>query len=375
MGFVDDLLRRLKRLTAHYAHEPRAGGAGIVDYLNVRRPQRARRLFTDLFAPVLAADDPVLLRAPRPLPGLVQRVDLGGLWAALECFALLELTSAVQSALDARAADTLLDDVLKSPEALDGRRRMGEAAGAFLGSLPAEGGLLTAFLDLLNRERLSEAHRLAPGLGALVPLGPGFLRFIRDYLAVTEGCAGLAGVCGADSEATAERLGETADAMRPILGGTGGAASELPHLVPLTALHVGRHYGAVALMARDHGRPRPVLEALLGHFSACCAALGERVVASAGDAEGILGRLTLIMPALIVAGVVDDPECAPLFRAEWRRLVGLFEDCLAAAPGRSDAAELLDLIGGWYQLARTYDQEVAGLGGRLEELKIMLEAR
>ena len=370
MGILGDLLDRLRRLTAPGV---RGGGRGIVDYLNLRRPQRARRLFTALFDPVLAGDDPVLLRCPRPLPGLVSRVDVAGLWGALECFAFTRITAGVQRALDEQAADTLLDDVLKSPEALDWQRRMSVAAVRFLGDALADSDQLAAFLDLLNRERLVEARRQLPGLAGLAPLGRPFVEFVYGYLPVAGRCAGPLAVSAA--EADAERLAAAAGALRREMDGREPEGGALAHLVPLTALHVGRQYGAVALMARDHGRPRPVIEALLGHFSACCAALGRRVVSSAGDPDGILPRLTLILPALIVAGVLDDPESGPVFRAEWRRLAGVFEDCLAAAPGRSDGPDLLRLIGGWHQLARTYDQEVEGIGERLEELKIMLEAR
>ncbi len=374
MGVFADLLRRLRWAAVPGA---RGSGWGIVDYLNIRRPQRARRLFTALFDPVLAADDPVLLRWSPPLPGLVRRVDLAGLWAALECFAFTRLTAGVQSALDEQAVGALLDDVLKSPEALDGQRRMRIAAHRFLGGALLDGGELAAFLDLLNRERLIEARRQVPGLTGLAPLERPFLEFVHGYLPLAERCARPLAVCAA--EATAERLAQAADEMRRGLGEAAGPEA-LAHLVPLTALHVGRQYGAVALMARDHGRPRPVIEALLGHFSACCAALGERAVSNAAipdtiTPDAIIPRLTLILPALIVAGVLDDPESGPLFQAEWRRLAGLFEDCLAAAPGRSDGPDLLRLIGGWHLLARTYDQEVAGFGERLEELGKMLEAR
>ncbi|MEI6559112.1 MAG: hypothetical protein WCO00_11970 [Rhodospirillaceae bacterium] len=365
MGFVDDLLRRFRRLTTPGAGR---GRPAIVDYLNVRRPQRARRLFTDVFAPVLAADDPVLLRCPRPVPGLVLRVDLAGLWAALEVFALTDLSAGVQSALDERAADTLLDDVLRTPEALDGQRRMRDATVQALDGLLSRGGRgLGGFLDLLNRERLTEARRQAPALEAMAPLGPPFLAFVRDYLRLADRCPAALAAGAAGAEASAEGLGRAAEDFRRRLDGL-GAAPDLRYLVPLTALHVGRHYGAVALLLRDGGGARPVLEALLGHFSALCACLGEQGRRRVTDAEGSLGRLALILPALIVAGAPRDPECGPVFHADWLRLAGVLEGCLAAAPGRDDAPDLLRLVEGWHQLACTYDQEVAGIGRALAAL-------
>ncbi|MEI7609358.1 MAG: hypothetical protein WCJ64_18410 [Rhodospirillaceae bacterium] len=371
MGLFADLLRRFGRLA-----DPGPPGkrAGIVDYLNIRRPQRARRLFTALFDPLLAADDPVLLRAPQPLPGLVCRADLAGLWAALEVFALTELTAAVQSALDRRAADTLLDDVLKSPEALAGQRRMRDAAVQVLDAQLSGDHDLSAFLDLLNRERLAEVGRLVPGLAGPAPLGRPFLVFVRDYLAVAERCAGPLAACAAGVEGDADRLVHAAETLqRELTPGLQrpGAGPELAHLVPLAALHAGRQYGAVALMLRDHGRAPPVAAALLGHFSACCALLGERVTAGGGDSDGALARLTLILPALIVAGLLDDRESGPEIRTEMRRLAGMLTVGLDAAP--VPAPELLRLACGWFQLARTYDQEAGALGERLDALKEKVE--
>ncbi len=377
MGVFGDLLSRFRRPVAS---GPSGGGAGIVDYLNLRRPQRARRLFTALFAPVLAADDPVLLLCPRPVPGLVRRADLAGLWAALEASAFTGLTAGVQGALDAWATDTLLDEVLRSPEALAGQRRMRDAALRVLGGLLGGDGDLTAFLERLNRERLAEARRQVPGVRTLVPLGRPFLVFVLEYLAVVEHCSALLAACVADAETTAGRLAQAVGDMRGVLERSGAAVggagcSELVYLVPLTALHAGRQYGAVALMLRDQGWSGPVAEALLGHFSACCACLGERVASNAGGSEDVLGRLTLVVPALLAAGALDDAGGAAVFRADWRRLAGVFGESLATASGRADAPELLRLIGGWHQLARTYDQEVAGIEGGLAQLSELVEAR
>ena len=346
MGVVGDILRRLRGLCAPGSS---GSGAGIVGFLNVRRPQRARRLFTDLFTPVLAEDDPVLLRCARPVPGLIQRVDLAGLWVALECSSFTELTAGVQSALDEQAADTLLDEVLKSPEALEGQRRMRDAALRTLDELLQDGRDLSGFLDLLNRERLAEARRQVSGLEALAPLGRPFLRFVCDYLRVSERCAGQLAASNGDAEANT--------------------------FAALIALNVGRQYGAVALMLRDHGRPKPVVDALIAHFSACCASLGERLYGNAAISDDGLGRLTLILPALIVAGVLEDPESGAVFRSDWRRLAGAVEAGLAAAPARGDAGEVLRLAGAWHQLARTYDQEVEGIEQKLAELKSLVEGR
>ena len=366
---VSDLLRRWRRPGA--AGE--RGDGGFVGYLNLRRQQRARRLFTALFDPILAGDDPVLLHCQRPLPGLVLRADLAGLWAALGGHALGQLVPGAQTALDRRAVDTLLDEVLRSPEALDWQERMAAAAVRFLDEMLAESGdALAAVLDQLNGERLLalRSQSRSAEMAVPAPLGAPFLRFVRDWLPVAARSAPLLADCAAEGPA-----GHLAGIAAKFRCDVGGGDSELPDLPVLAALHVGRQYGAVALMLRDHGRSAPVMAALTGHFTACCAALAARVVASAADAEGLLPRLGLMLPALIVAGVPDDPACGPDFQAGWQRLAGVFEDCLAAASGRSDAPQLLALIGGWDQLARTYDCPVGAVGEGLAALKTMLEAR
>ena len=367
MGMVADLLSRWR--CPGVAGE--RGGGGFVGYLNLRRQQRARRLFTALFDPILAADDPVLPHCPRPLPGLVLRADIAGLWAALGVHALDQLAPGAQTALDRRAADTLLDEVLRSPEALEWQERMAAAAVRFLdGVLTEPGDGLAAVLERLNRERLLAIRGQSAAMVVPAPLGAPFLRFVRDYLPVAGRNASVLAGCVAEGPA-----GHLAGVAARFRRDVGAVESELPDLPALTALHVGRQYGAVALMLRDHGRSAPVMAALTGHFTACCVALAARVVASAADGEGVLPRLGLILPAVIVAGVPDDAVCGPDFHAGWQRLAGVFEDCLAAAPGRSDAPQLLALIGGWDQLARTYDRPAAAVGEGLAALKTMLEAR
>lgn len=382
----------------------------FVEYLNTRRPQRARRLFTDLFAPILVSDG-VLLRAKRPIPGAVQRADAAGLWAGFSRYGFPDLVAKVQGSLDAMAADALLDDVFKSPEAQELQRRMAEEAVRYLNRLLAEGRQVVTFLDFVNRKRLVEARRMALFLESLAPVDRPFLVFVRDYLAAGEACAAYLrhhlGEPGdgaitrpaetAWSELEAERRAETMIRAVEEMGETlvpSDCRSELPVLVALATLNVGRQYGAAALYVRESGSPDGVtayvVEALLGHFAACCVTIAEVLKAALklderlpgasvkltgremAEIDDVMHRLALVMPALIVGGILENRQTEPVFRYLWDELARFLGERLAvvvaqritvdvstrrnATLDHRDMVWLARLIWTWHQLARTYDQ-------------------
>ena len=106
------LANRLPRraVRALIAELPTTGSSGeraesarktLIEQLNRPRPNRARRLFTSLVEPLLT-DDPVLLEGggSESVPGLIQRADLAGHWAALLTGSFARLAYEVQARLD-----------------------------------------------------------------------------------------------------------------------------------------------------------------------------------------------------------------------------------------------------------------------------------
>ena len=382
-------------------------GHTVVDYLNTHRPQRARRLFTDLFARVLVSDS-VLLRARRPIPGLVQRVDAAGLWGALNCSAFAELVVSVQETLDASSAGTLVDDVLQSPEARVLRGRMCSEAVRYLSVVLTDGGALNDFLQTLNRRRRAEARTAALHLETVAAVDRAFILFVRDYLENLVACTGClndpvaevgqGALSGTEAEQRAEKLTRAVEDLRGSMV-PAHCGSELPLLLPLTILNVGRQYGAVALYIRDVGinsaNGKVVAEALLGHFAACVYTVADVLNAALGlndrrpeapirlsrremvELDAVMDRVALVMPALIVAGVHENHRTEPTFRFIWRDIAHFLGDRLAAGvaqritaaiTARGNAAEdhhdvlwLLRLTWAWHQLARTYDQAFPGV--------------
>ena len=155
--------------------------SALIERFNQLRPHKARRLFTGLFEPMLV-DDPVLVRAVDPVPGLLLRADAGGVWVALNQLAIPDLLLEVQARLDEMSQDTIVDQVLESAEALAMRERMRAAAATFLMSLPSRRRVMDSFLLAANRAALKEAKNRFPDLVQKSQITPLQLSFIADVL-------------------------------------------------------------------------------------------------------------------------------------------------------------------------------------------------
>jgi hypothetical protein len=405
LRFVHDVLRQVGRLSfSGPADRLEMVKHTFVEYLNNRRPNRSRRLFTDLFTPVLISDS-VLLRAKRPIPGVIQRVDAAGLWDALARYAFPDLVIKVQRALDELATNQLLDDVFKSPEASALKERMRIEAVRYLRQLLTDDRHLPGFLDVLNRKRLAEGRKVALYLDTIAPMDRGFIQFVHDFLVLSEECdAYLRGLTVAptttawselEAERAAEKLVAAVEDMRETLA-LPGIRSELPLLAPLATLSVSQQYGAVALYIREtgisNGHSGYVIEALIGHFSACCTTLcevlnralklDERLAGASikvtgremTELDGALRRLTQLMPAMIVGGIMENRHTEPAFRFIWQDLARFISERLLMianqranvlimarqmpALDHKDVLWLIRLIWNWHQLARTYDQSL-----------------
>ncbi len=402
---VRELLRQVSGLRQVSSSRLDVVRHAVIEYLNRRRPQRSRRLFTELFQPILTADA-VLLRARRLIPGMVQRADVAGLWTALGGTAFARTADAVQKRLDELAATTVLDDVFQNPEVEPLRQQLREHAIRVLEHLLAEGHQPKDFLESLNRRRLTEARPQTLYLETIAPADLSFLRFVTEYLAVAEACrpilgdslAGPEGESGSEAEAEAERtaahLNQAATRLRESVL-TPQTRSELRQLAPLVALNVGHRYQGVALYIRENGYQGDaddafIIEALVAHFAACCAVLPailgnalkletrlptasiRLTVREIAEVEAALHRLARLLPALIVAGLLENRLTEPVFRFIWQDLARFLSDRLVpvavqratvvmtqragASVDHKDVVWLLRLIWNWHQLARSHDQ-------------------
>lgn len=153
----------------------------LVDHFNKLRPHKARRLFTGLFDPLLV-DDTVLYRGREYVPGLLQRVDMGGVWYSLSNLAFPQLAAQVQQELDVLSKDNLLDKVLMSSAALAMREQMRVEAVRFLNTLPRNRKALEAFLQLVNEVALEDAKSRTPHLVFKAAVDTRMLAFVLDIL-------------------------------------------------------------------------------------------------------------------------------------------------------------------------------------------------
>ncbi|HYG91705.1 MAG TPA: hypothetical protein VD978_36270 [Azospirillum sp.] len=272
----------------------------LVEQFNKLRPLKARRLFTSLFEPLLV-DDPILYRTHDPIPGLIQRVDMGGLWHALSRFAFPDLAMRVQERLDTMSRNELLDRVLASPDAMVLRALMRDEAVRYLSQVLRTRRTAEEFLIAANREALRDARQRSPHLIYKAPIDLAQLAFVHAVLEENEAVLPLMermrqDLCDAappGDAAPAELDGQTAIVlgfMRELRGACPNRGFEDPvvWLPPLLALNIKRRYDVVLRYMREYGGPavsdnHPLHQALFGHFSACCAAMTDMIRTVFGD--------------------------------------------------------------------------------------------
>jgi len=273
--------------TSAIAERPRARAfrSVLVDHFNRMRPMKARRLFTSLFEPLLV-DDPVLMRSRDPVPGLIQRVDVGGVWAALTRGGLRQLADDVQRELDTMSRDTLIDQVFTTPPASTMRAAMGRETVKYINALLRDKNALSAFINHADREAFRAAQRTTPCLTWKCRVDVDLLRLM---VAVIRGGTPLMNELAALRRELREfpRLSDWNDterAVRLVEDTSSAVASLMPEVDPkspsrllaeLCALHVKRRYDVTLRVIRDTegisvSDEHPLHFAAFAHFSASC---------------------------------------------------------------------------------------------------------
>lgn len=392
------VIDEIESTNAQNSERAQALHGALVGQFNKLRPFKARRLFTSLFEPLLV-DDAVLYRARDPIPGLIQRVDMGGLWHALARFAFPEMAMRVQERLDAMSRDELLDRVMVSPDALAMRALMRDEAAQFLAHALRSRRTAEEFLIVANREALRDARQRSPHLTHKAPIDLAQLGFLHGVLVENEAVlpllerlrARLADTPPGGDAAAAELDGQTTvvlGALRELRTACPDRGSDDPvaWLPPLLALNVKRRYDVALRHLRESAGPMtndpsPLHQALFGHFSACCTTLVDVIRGTFGEmAPGDGHALALPPPvramldearrrfdqslaALNAGGLLTNRQIGPRMRGlldeVTRLLTGtvlpvVVERSRAAASSRSEATPdhddvvwLLEFIGAW----------------------------
>ncbi|MEI7609495.1 MAG: hypothetical protein WCJ64_19110 [Rhodospirillaceae bacterium] len=326
----------------------------FVASLNGSRPQRARRLFYEFFSPVLA-EDRVLASARRPLPALIHRKAVSGVWRALLRQGLDRDADRVQGRLDDLATGMILRDAFLHPEADRLRVDLRERCHELLGRVLAAPGAAAAFLRALETGTDKEeprCRRLAETARRWDPVLPGLVHDVllrADRLAPAFARAGqLAASPGSDV-----RIGRDLAGLALDLEKSAGPGAEplLPALPVLTVLYRWHRPLAVAYALRDLGASHPAAPvlgaALIGYAAAHAEALAglcTRVLAIGRRLPGasiriptqerrefdhLMARLSPSMAALTVSGLADDPRSEPEARILRISLETLFARSLA----------------------------------------------
>ena len=433
-SFVYSLLSEIEHMDHEPAERVRLVRQYVIEYLNRQRTNRARRLFTTLLEPFLVDDD-VLFHAGGPVPGLVQRVDVGALWEVLSADAFPLVAIEAQEALDDAASNDLIDRVLRAPRALDLRERMRAAAVRHLDTVLANRKALDALLQALSRNRPRRTKMLSAFLDKPAPFAVETLALMRDLLQHAGGAAAevaerleqVPPVSASDweRERCAEALAKDAAAIRDRHAHAHAHAHGEAHadaggerlaaLLPLSVVNVRRNYAVAALYIRhaggDAARAAAPVAALNAHYLGCVRALtagltgilklNERVPGSPirpapkdrARLEGLVQRIAQLLEALTLAGLTEDRRTEPTYRLAWEgaarvlaaRVAGVaLERCSALAASRrqpaTDHAEVVWLVRflwTWYGMARGFELETFDLHTwretLLEEMKANLE--
>jgi hypothetical protein len=272
----------------------------LVEQFNKLRPFKARRLFTGLFEPLLI-DDAILYRARDPIPGLLQRVDMGGMWHALTRFAFPETAMRVQERLDMMSQEELLDRVLVSADAMVMRSLMRDEAVRFLTQALKTRRTAEEFLIVANREALRDARQRSPHLTHKAPIDVTQLAFVRSVLEENEAVLPLMEQMRqdlSDTPSSGDSAAAEVDGQAAIVVGfmrgmrtacpNRGIEDPVTWLPPLLVLNVKRRYDVVLRYVREYGGPavsdsHPLHQAVFGHFSACCSAINDLIRAVFGE--------------------------------------------------------------------------------------------
>jgi len=356
---VQELFNRIEPDGNYDPNSLTAVKAAFIEHLNKFRPQRARRLFTELFVPIWTGDA-VLPRARRPIPGAVHRIDVAALWRLLSGFMLAEIADRAQIEIDRLAQTLLINDALQTPEARALGDEMRRTTVQTLDDVLAGTVNSRMFLEAFNKQRQAETRTLGGGFDTIVTLDRPFLQFVREYLAALPACAAALAASAprpqaarrpseAESEEEALALLEASERLGDMLSQI-AVRSELPFLLPLTQLNVRRRYTTAALYIREIGagpRGGPLTDALLGHFEASCRALkgildsalrlDERAPGASiritrrerATLDDTLSRLDELIAALMLAGVVENRVTAPQFALVWHELIAFITNRLA----------------------------------------------
>ncbi len=371
----------------------------LVDHFNRLRPMKARRLFTSLFEPFLV-DDHILYRAPEAVPALVQRVDMGGIWAALVQYAFPGLAAEVQNHLDDLSRDAMLDAVMVSPQAMAMRETMRREALDYLVRLTADRKACDRFLALANDEALQDARLRTQYLNRKSAIDSDLLGFVRALLEHNALLVPLTERMRRDIEAmqtNGEEQAAEVDCQSALMVGFVRRVRDLgvpfrdqtqilAWFAPLYGLNVKRRYDVFLRHIREHGGPtvresHPLLRALLAHFNAASITLREVVDGMFGDVDirdgGVLSvntatrellanaveRFDRSLTALSACGFLASRSSGPAIRAQLadvsRCLTGTVMSALAArlqaamtsrhnpVADHEDVVWLLELVWRW----------------------------
>ncbi|WP_207478601.1 hypothetical protein [Arenibaculum pallidiluteum] len=269
------VLERLAGLEVTRPEREAALRAALSRAANTKRTQHARRLFTDVLAPVLATDS----RAQElgsDAPGLVTRADAAALWS-LTAETRPAVVTRIQDVLSSEAARAPLSEILTRDTAVGMADELCSACVAALDELIA--GRPKGALERVEAVRSAESRRR--GISARPrPWSRADLLFLRDLLALRDIALPVV---------TAVRKGTAAPTASQSLAAIVVETERSPvlaALVPLTMMNIQAEFrDACSFLAlvSDGAVVGVVLAGLARHLTVAAEMLGDRLATVGGS--------------------------------------------------------------------------------------------
>ncbi|MEI6985393.1 MAG: hypothetical protein WCK65_04620 [Rhodospirillaceae bacterium] len=369
----------------------------FVEHLNKFRPQRARRLFTELFVPIWV-NDPILQGGSIPIPGLIQKNDVAALWHQLCHTALAEAAHDAQVLIDHLATTMLVNDAIYTPDAISIFDQMRVTTVKALNHVLKNPAYTRKFLEDFNNNRKPDKNSSTYSRSNITPLDRTFLVFMRDFLMMRNICVSVLKIVPLptsdqpdDIETEAQAIAEVNDSLYNQLDKS--ACHELQFLIPLIQLHTSRRYAAVSLylheQSGDIAQNDVVPRALVGHLAAACSTLTTTLenalnidgrLPSAtirlsrkeqGTAEEAMNRIVQLLPAVTLGGVLEMQRLMPQVINPWQECTKFITMRLARSLAQRTTTAFLSraqpttdhqhlvwlirLIWRWYHLNRRHE--------------------
>jgi hypothetical protein len=315
----------------------------FIERMNNRRINRAQRLWSKTFEPVLAAG---LINSYYPIPGALTRPDLNTVWTIFARQNQTQIVS-IQNHIDGLATTRPLDDIFAMPEIKSANHALLQKTIEFLKRHSRDAKTRSNFISAFMHQRealLAKTYPTNSERPIITPIDESFL----DTLTAAIELGHLLGKALAPLSKPAPRNDDTAlkqqsaalaqNQLNLNIETNSLAQSEIHRtFAVLTALNVHRSDHVVAMLLKRDLMPdhtRPIREALICHYSAALEDLNSEIRQAIKTVRindnfaelnplplrTAVNKLASAMASLTTARLLSSPTSLALNRSPYQKL-------------------------------------------------------